>query len=168
MKGVCSLVLGACILSGCTATTYQDQANDRRVRGAFEQPILDVSWMRENAPEILVRAAEAPYALTSPECGPVLEEVAALDAVLGPDVDALEEEEEDASAEGAALLSGAIRGVIGLPYRSIVRRLSGAERRERALREAILAGMVRRAFLKGFANAAHCAAAEAPAPGTPP
>lgn len=168
VKGVCSLVLGACILSGCTATTYQSQANDGRVRGAFEQPFRDVSWMRENAPEILVRAAEAPYALASSECGPVLEEVAALDLVLGPDVDAPDDDEEESNTDGAGLLSGAIRGVIGLPYRSIVRRLSGAERRERALREAILAGMVRRAFLKGFANAADCAAAEAPAPVTPP
>jgi hypothetical protein len=78
--------------------------------------------------------------------------------VLGPDLDAADEQEDDSEFDASGLLSGAIGGIVGLPYRSIVRRLSGAAGRERVLRDAIFAGMVRRAFLKGAARTA-CALA---------
>lgn len=154
-----SLALGVCALmtSGCAATTYAHQTGDNRVGGAFEQPFQDTGWTRENPPEILIRAAEAPYALPdNQDCRAINDEISALDLVLGPDVDAIDEHEGESSTDASGLLSGAIRGLIGLPYRSIVRRFSGAEQRERVLREAILAGMVRRAFLKGVAETAAC------------
>jgi hypothetical protein len=88
------------------------------------------------------------------ECSAVLDEISALDLVLGPDLDDADEHEEESDIDAAGLLANAIGGIIGLPYSSIVRRLSGAAGRERVLREAIFAGMVRRAFLKGVARTA--------------
>lgn len=151
--------VGIVLVSACASTTYTDRSSeDRRVSGAFQQPFRDVSWMRENPPDILIRAVEAPYALEpDAECGPLLEEITALDAVLGPDLDAENPPEERSSTDALGLVAGAIRGAISLPYRSIIRRLSGAEERDHVLRDAIFAGMVRRAFLRGVAQRADCA-----------
>lgn len=58
--------------------------------------------------------------------------------------------------DATQILTGAVSGALSLPYRGIIRRVTGADRRERLLRRAILAGMVRRGFLKGAAHAAGC------------
>ncbi|MBA3067432.1 MAG: hypothetical protein FP825_03000 [Hyphomonas sp.] len=149
------------LMQACTSTTYEDKPGEARVQGAMEQPFRDISWMRENPPDILIRAAETPY-LWDPAatCEDFHAEILALDLILGPDLDQVPEEDEESSSDGAGLLSSAIGGLIGLPYRGIVRRISGAEKRERELRKAILAGMVRRAFLKGLARDAGCPGAE--------
>jgi hypothetical protein len=151
-------------LSACASTTYADREEDQSTPNPFEQPFRDVSWLRENAPEVLIRAEEAPYAPPSDAtCVALVGEIAALDAVLGPDLNAPEGDAKEPGAEASDYVSDAIRGMFGLPYRSIIRRISGAERRERLLREAIFAGMVRRAFLKGLAHTA-CAPIPVPAP----
>lgn len=161
MHGVCAIAFGVCFLavSGCAATTYSHQTGDERVSDAIGEPFRDTGWTRENPPEVLIRAAEAPYGLSSEaDCSAILTEIAALDLVLGPDLDDADEHGDESDIDASGLLSGAIGGIIGLPYRSLVRRLSGAAGRERVLREAIFAGMVRRAFLKGVSRA-ECAPA---------
>lgn len=167
-----SIAFGFCLLalSGCAATTYAHRTGEHRVGDAIGEPFRDTGWTRENPPELLIRAAEAPYALPGDaECSTILSEISALDLVLGPDLDSVEESEDQSDTDASGLLSGAIGSIVGLPYRSIVRRLSGASGRERVLREAIFAGMVRRAYLKGVARAA-CAPlpAEAAPPSPPP
>ncbi len=155
------IALSVCLLavSGCAATTYAHRTGDNRVGDAAGEPLRDTGWTRENPPEVLIRATETPYALArDAECSAILNEISALDLVLGPDLDEADEHEGESSFDASALMSGALGGMVGLPYRSIIRRISGAERRERVLRDAIFAGMVRRAFLKGVARAA-CAPA---------
>lgn len=173
MHSVRAIALGICHLaaSGCASTTYSHRTGDHRVGDAIGEPFRDTGWTRENPPEVLIRAAAAPYALPADtECSAILNEIAALDLVLGPDLDDPVAREEESGLDASGLLSGAIGGVLGLPYRSIVRRLSGASGRERVLRDAIFAGMLRRAFLKGLAHSACAPAAadaEAATPSTP-
>lgn len=156
------------LAAGCASTTYQDKTDDARVRTAFEQPFRDVSWMRENPPDILVRAALGPYErINQFDCASILSEINALDLVLGPDLDQVLEEDKASDTDGNAILSGAIGSLIGLPYRGIVRRLSGAGKREEMLRKAILAGMVRRGFLKGVSLEAGCRRLDEPASDAP-
>jgi hypothetical protein len=156
-------LLVSAVACGCTSTTYKDKTGDARVQNAFEQPLRDVSWMRENPPEILIRAAENPYARSVPtDCLEVLSEIEALDLVLGPDLDRLAEEDSESDSDGNGMLSGAIGSLIGLPYRGVIRSISGAGKREKGLRKAILAGMVRRGFLKGLVLDAACNDPEAP------
>lgn len=125
--------------------------------------------MRENPPDVLIHAAAAPYDLPGDGgCGAIVNEIASLDGVLGPDLDAPNRPRAQSSTDISALVSGAIGGVIGLPYRSVVRRLSGAEGRAQTVRDAILAGMVRRAFLKGVARADNCATPPALLSAPPP
>jgi hypothetical protein len=49
-----------------------------------------------------------------------------------------------------------------VPFRSWVRQLSGAKQNEKRVKEAIYAGSVRRAFLKGIGGHRGCAAPAAP------
>lgn len=96
-------------------------------------------------PAALQGIVAAPYALPSgPDCAFMAREIAALDEILGPDVDAVA---ASTDATGDAFGS-AMRSVI--PYRWVMRLMTQAGRRDRDLRLAVLAGTARRAYLKGL------------------
>jgi len=90
-----------------------------------------------------------------------------LDSILGPDLEGqpgassrpiISRESAERSARSAA------RGAASswIPFRGFVRELTGAERHSRAVKEAVLAGMVRRAYLKGLREQLQCRAPPAP------
>jgi hypothetical protein len=156
-------VLSALLLAvGCTTTATR--ADFERESNFVEQPLRDVGAVQRQAPGILIQALEAPYALPEPpECGAILAEVSALDEVLGADLDQRGEEGRGFEEDADEMISAAMRGLVNIPYSGVIRWVSGAERRDREIREAILAGMVRRAFLKGVAHSMACSAAPAAA-----
>lgn len=145
------LAVAACLLLGACATrSLPPSSQADRAGAAFEQPFRDLSLLQEVAPEALTRAAAAPYRPVG-DCAGLREEIAKLDEVLGPDVD------QPHPAAGSTLVADLIGGAIGLPFRGVVRQLSGAAARDRALRAGVLAGMARRGFLKGAASRMGCA-----------
>jgi hypothetical protein len=102
-------------------------------------------------------------------CADLLAEVGALDVVLGPDVDTPSEAQHkdayDKSASFAAqaaldAVKDTAEGVI--PMKSWVRKLSGAEHADKRAKRAILAGTVRRSFLKGIGVMRNCTWPAAP------
>ena len=139
------LVAGALASLSACASTPRSLAVDP-VGAAFQQPMRDLSLIRDQAPAPLQAAVLTPYAFDgAQDCVGLAAEVAVLDGVLGPDVDALPAGGK--MADG--LMANLIGGAFGLPYRGVVRAITGAAHRERAMKAAILAGMVRRGFLKG-------------------
>jgi len=101
-------------------------------------------------PQVLKDARANPYAISAnPSCEELAQQVSALDGVLGPDVDV-----QQARASNAPDLMAAIRSVI--PYAGVVRLVTGAGPRERALVNAALAGWERRGFLKGTERVMGC------------
>jgi hypothetical protein len=50
------------------------------------------------------------------------------------------------------------QSVVGslIPFRGVIREISGANAHDRALREAVIAGVARRSFLKGIGQARGC------------
>lgn len=120
---------------------------------AIAQPFHDLGVIQATPADALRSAAKAPYAVpTTGDCPALAAELAALDAILGPDVDKAAQK-PDAAGE---LVAGAVRSAFSLPFRGVVRRLTGAEQRDREMREAVRAGTARRGFLKGLAYNAHC------------
>lgn len=114
---------------------------------AATQPLRDLSVIREAAPEALQRAALTPYDTAElTDCKHARDELARLDAALGPDL-APGGKSAGVSVHGLAV--DLVGGALGMPYRGLVRRVTGAETRDQALRTAVLAGMVRRGFVKG-------------------
>ena len=135
--------LGAC--AGTTGSATLDEAARR--------PLRDLNMVHDPIPDILSHAASAPYAApTEIGCPGIDVELTALEAVLGVDVDA------QLASETLLLdmIRGTLQGAMDLPYRSVLRQISGASRRERTHERAILAGMVRRGFLKGLARGLEC------------
>ncbi len=154
--------------AGCSSTSGSQRAGGRVDNGVIDRPLRDVGAVREDIPDILKAAAEDPYALEgAADCGVLAEELAQLDAALGPDPYASDSRGRERN-EAGELVSGALRGLVDLPYRGVIRWLSGAERRERAQTEAVLAGVARRAFLTGAARSADCNAAVQPPPSAAP
>jgi hypothetical protein len=92
------------------------------------------------------------------KCRQIIAAVAELDAVLGPDLDRTEVDEKGRKRRQAAssIAGGLVSSLI--PFRFLVREISGAGKAERAYREAVYAGVVRRAFLKGIGQQRRCRA----------
>lgn len=145
-------------LSGCAMQRTVGQPQD--FKQAAAAPLYDVNVLRTKIPESLVIAEARPYVLPSPlTCAVIAKEVAALDEDLGPDLDTPETENNPsmlARSQGAAvnLVRGGAQSLV--PFRGWVRRLSGAERTDRIVNEAITAGGVRRAYLKGLGQTQNC------------
>jgi hypothetical protein len=154
---ILSLALGSIVaggLAGCATTTPKSQAG-RPMSGAIEQPFRDLSLMRERPVDLLTRVEKDPYALApGVTCQELVIQIADLDAVLGPDIDS----PQTKNSVAADLAYGALRGAISLPFRGVVRAVTGAEKRDSVARRAALAGVVRRSFLKGAVRAKGCAA----------
>lgn len=109
-------------------------------------------------PAALQALVAAPYALPSPpDCAVMARQIAELDTILGPDVDAV----AAARNETGQAFGSAMRSVI--PYRWVMRQVTSAGRRDRDLRLAVLAGTARRGFLKGIRQGLGCQPPQAPA-----
>ncbi|WP_071961200.1 hypothetical protein [Aurantiacibacter gangjinensis] len=116
-------------------------------------PLSDLNLARDPIPEILVWANENTYRSEGMEdCANIRSGIADLDAVLGDDLDAAGPEERRLRAGNVA------QRVVGsfIPFRGIIREISGANSHEYRFRQAIAAGMMRRAYLKGLGEARGC------------
>lgn len=109
-------------------------------------PLSDLNIRKSKVPPILLRAQSAPYSLAGmSRCPSLQSEVAQLNGALGEDVDS-------ARRRGKAVIPGKVaQDLVGgiIPFRGVVREISGANAENRALQQAIYAGFARRAFLKG-------------------
>jgi len=163
----------ALCLAGCAASpeTAKGAAKEGvQVQKAIEAPLADLNLVREKIPAVLLAAVKAPYALPSQRaCPDLANEVQALDAALGPDLDTPPSNANPGLVERGTTLVGnaandALRGAAEsvIPFRGWVRKLDGAERHSKEVAAAIAAGSVRRAFLKGVGQTLGCQAPAAP------
>lgn len=142
---------------------------DSGVTQTATQPLNDLNLMQARIPPVLTAAQQGPYALPAEDsCAALQAELLALDAALGPDIDAAGTAGADPGLMGKAVdfvgdaALDSVRGTVNtvvdgvIPFRSWVRKLSGAERHSRAVAAAIRAGTLRRPFLKGWARASGC------------
>lgn len=151
-------MVGLLSLGACASKTPS------RVADAATTPLSDLNIVRADIPEALAEARKNPYQMPSDQsCTTVLFEIRKLDEVLGADLDtpstagtpSLIERGVDVAEDSAV---GAVqRTAQGLvPFRSWVRKLSGAERYSKRVSAAITAGSIRRAFLKGVGASQGC------------
>ena len=118
-------------------------------------PLRDLNIDGRDIPEVLVAAERDPYATAGlDQCNAIVADIAALDGILGADYDIAEDRGGDRISEGR--IGQSVVGSI-LPFRGIVREVTGAAENDRRLRAAYTAGMVRRAFLKGWGLGRGCA-----------
>jgi len=153
--------------------TVKKSAGD--VRGGFGEavsaPLVDLNLKRKEIPAILQRAAANTYDLGGlNECEGIAAEVDQLDEVLGPDFDEppAPDGTDTYTERGGKMASdytlGAVRSAATdiIPFRGVVRKLTGAEKHQKAFDKAVDAGHVRRAYLKGVGMHKNCAPPAAP------
>lgn len=129
---------------------------EEKAEGVVRQPIKDVGLMRENPPEVLRDAQKAPYSLAGlKSCTDLRRAIGELDVVLGPDVDAVDEQGD---ALPARLAEAGAKSIVNMliPFRGLVREASGAAEADRKFRMMVAAGMARRGYLKGVAEQRKC------------
>ncbi len=120
------------------------------------QPARDVNAVPTEIPTVLAAALENPYRTDDVQgCEQLAYWVERLDEALGPDpVQAAAHPENRtgrlAEAGGRALVNSII------PFRGLVREVSGAATAQRQLDQAVTAGQTRRGFLRGLQHSRGC------------
>lgn len=119
-------------------------------------PLRDLGIDGRDIPEALKVAVENPYETRRLKtCNAIIADIAELDGVLGADYDIAVESEDDGPNISAGRIGQKVVGSV-IPFRGILRELTGAADNERALRAAYTAGMARRGFLKGLGMGRGC------------
>lgn len=166
--GKIAVVIAACV--GVVSCSTGRTADTRRgVSGAASIPLRDVGLMRPEIP-LLLRNLQYPYSTASlTNCAAVTHEISQLDGVLGPESyqpgpnrniwdrsgDFVEDQTIQAAEDAASDL---------IPFRSWVRRISGASRAERDALRAVANGQQRRTFLRGYGASLGCPSIIPPPP----
>jgi hypothetical protein len=120
------------------------------------QPAKDIGVKKTSIPPVLAAAEASPYALAdASNCAQMAQALSELDEVLGADytVERLPAENRNAKiaeAGGRAVVNSII------PFRGIVREVTGAAAADRAMAAAVDAGIARRGFLRGLSTAQGC------------
>jgi hypothetical protein len=155
-----------------SAEERMDQAR-RGMADAAIAPLKDVGLVRPNVP-LTLQELRYPYDVTAlgGSCVHVSYELGRLDAALGAESYQprakvkLSERGMDEATEGASdLMRDATTGVI--PFRGVVRNVSGAEKAARDAARARQLGELRRSFLRGYGSALGCANLKLPDPPPP-
>lgn len=123
------------------------------VGDAVATPATDLNLKKDAIPQLLLTAQNRPYDLAGlRRCTDLAGAVAELNAVLGPDIDLPVDPKTGLTAGRVA------QAAVGsfIPFRGLIRELSGANEQERKIQVAVQAGFARRAYLKGVGEARGC------------
>jgi hypothetical protein len=190
MRRLAPFALAAISLSatGCTTSAPHGspkiettkEAERDSLEGVAESPLRDANILRTKIPPVLLEAVADPYELPDlPKKASRLEVCRLLDALvtpldeaLGPDLD-VPVEKQGLAHRGRDTAMGWMATAASdvVPFHSWIRKLSGAERHDQLVQNAITAGAVRRAYLKGLGEAHGCDPPATPShvkAGTPP
>lgn len=142
------------------ATLAQTAADPENVRpqDVAMSPFSDVGLRKKAVPVVLEAAMARPYDLAGIEsCAGLTTAIMDLDVALGDDIDvAVAKSDEEKMGNSAGVVAKSLIGSF-IPFRGVIRELSGANANERLWERALYAGAARRAFLKGMGEHRGCA-----------
>ena len=152
-------MLLAAVLAAAPAVA-QDKKPDRPMtdtnvtaKDVATTPLDDLNVSKKEIPHVLQIAQQDPYSTQGlRSCPAIAAQVTALNAVLGDDYDT-------AQRKSAKVSPGALgKAVVGafIPFEGIIREVSGARAHQAGVQAAVVAGAVRRAFLKGVGQTRGC------------
>lgn len=145
--------------AGCTTPYSSSPSTGDKARQAMSQPFADLNLFHTDIPHALLIAGQTPFSPpASLYCGVLANEIATLTTHLGPVLSAFGAKSSANSSTTDDAVWGAVRSASGgiIPFRGVVRWMSGAEQRDRDLARAVLAGFVRRAYLEGIRDERRC------------
>ena len=116
-------------------------------------PVTDLNLRKGEIPQVLLDAQFNPYATSGmTSCNRIASAVTALDTVLGDDLDITAD--SNVKPQAGRVAQSVVASFI--PFRGVIREISGASAQQRKVNEAILAGSARRGFLKGLGMQRGC------------
>ena len=173
--------LGACATSDKTEQSVEDPNAPTATEQAIQQsqdgfgdaaasPLKDVNLIREKAPEEF-KKIKNPYVVDlEMSCEEIAAEVTRLNELLGRDWDIPPPDKKGMSERAADGASTAFLDTVAstasgfIPYRGIVRTVSGANSHATKVRKAYERGSHRRTFLKGIGLVKECPYPASPLP----
>lgn len=162
------LIIAACVTIGINdlahaQTADPDKTDKETAVDVATQPAEDLNLKKTKIPEELQEVEQAPYSMEGISgCRSIQNAVKRLDKVLGHDLDVVE---EDSKGDKRRKTAGSIgKSLVGglIPFRGLVREITGAAAEERRYNQAVYAGVVRRSFLKGIGKQRGCSFPGAP------
>ena len=142
-----------CLPAIAGAQDNKPQSTGQAAGQIVSQPARDVGIAKTKVPPRLAEIGDNPYAMRGAgTCRQIASSIATLNEDLGPDYsgEAAPQKRNVAKAGGAAVVNSLI------PFRGLVREVSGAGPAERRVNAAIDAGIARRGFLRGLQRAKGC------------
>jgi len=139
------------------AALAQPDAEDKTLERAGKiasQPARDVGIAKTKIAPILQQAVEEPYRAPQKRCRDLLAELAQLNEALGPDFDGNKKGDDrvtQLAEAGGEMIVGSL-----IPFRGVVREVTGAASADRRKTAAVNAGLARRGFLRGIAEERRC------------
>lgn len=159
--GAAGAMLAACASTPDGARPASVVGNNPTAADVALTPVTDLNLRRDPIPPILLQARNGPYAVVNTgSCASIAPEMSMLNAVLGEDYDTATIPRRTVTPEKVA------QQVVAyfIPFRGVIREVSGANRHEWEFRQAISAGLMRRAYLKGRGEEMGCAYPARPYP----
>lgn len=146
------LALATLVASPVFAQDKQ-QSTAERAGDIAEQPAKDVGAVKTKIPPVLQQAAAAPYSLSGlSKCARIADAFDELGEALGPDfVQGVDRKK----SRKVKVTGDTVAGLI-VPFRGLVREVSGAASAQRELNAAVDAGFARRGFLRGVYQTRGC------------
>jgi len=146
----------ALLLTAPGVAVAQSNETLKKAGDIASQPARDVGASNKEIPTVLQNAVEAPYAMPKNRtCKGLNTAILELNEVLGPDFAMGKEANENKTGKIAEAVGKTIVNSI-IPFRGLVREISGAAPAERRLEAAIATGIARRGYLRGLATAKAC------------
>ena len=138
------------------ASDSPTEATARKAAEIGTQPVRDVGAAKPEIPPVLVQATNDPYSPASTAtCAQLEAAITALNEHLGDDYMLAGQKEENKAGKIAEAGGRTVVNAI-LPFRGLVRELSGAASAKRRYDDAIDAGYARRGYLRGIQSARKC------------
>jgi hypothetical protein len=165
MKQACSLMVLALMTGAAMAQGAATPEQPSRLHQSLDtggriaaQPVHDVDASRTKIPPVLQAASADPYGPAGTRsCAQIAQGIAALSDALGADFASGPAKKENKAGRLAEAGGKSIVNAI-IPFRGLVREISGAAPAQRRLNDAVDAGLARRGFLRGLQSARRCKA----------
>ncbi|HEX7945421.1 MAG TPA: hypothetical protein VF495_12180 [Phenylobacterium sp.] len=139
---------------GASTTTYEEAR--RQAVDIGMQPARDVGLSKHEIPPVLESALADPYNIRGLKtCAQLAAAVRTLSDALGPDYQAGGEYHENRMGKLAAAGGKSVMNSL-IPYRSLVREITGAAPADRHMDAVVDAGLARRGFLRGVQYKQRC------------
>ena len=141
MKPTIIAIMATLLLSGTAMAQDKAKKDDTLDKAGTiaSQPARDIGLDKDEIPPVLTKAVDNPYAApASRSCKGLNRELGALNAALGEDFTASKEANEDRTGKIAEAIGKTVVNSL-IPFRGLVREISGAAPAERRLQAAATA-----------------------------